>query len=521
MADLPRLQRTGLMPADVPQLSLSNVKESAKLAGTISSALDKVSAFAFGAAKERIDEENKIVGIQMRGELELLANEKMAEFKQKLQTGGYQSHEQVRQDILSLNGLWRNLSKVDANQANALANSINQQSRTLIDLSSETFTKAYLADAENQMNSVAGGLQMQVSDILKTATTADDANLRIQQLEATLGGAVATKNRFLVPKWIEKSAKAKDAGIAVYASEFIRESGDINKTYSAIIAGKTGNAVMDAMLKTEKRAIIVDAAKKQMDEFRDAEAAREATTKRQVNELKADFSIALAQDNKGDQQKILDQLYYLNRDGYNEMVKIRDQGGGAFGQYDHGFAIAALSSKIGDVTGQILTVQDVQKYMKFLTPGTYTEYMNKARILQDAQTTEVLRQTKAQLGLLVGNPMNSSAARIQSERIANEVVTQWMADKRANPALDPTQWQKDNVEKIVNKVKKTDNTNLADIVTARPIKTLADFDNAIRQAQKNKDQKRETELIGQKAQLNEAIKAGLVDQNGKKIGGTQ
>ena len=110
MAELPRYQRAGNMPADIPQLSFANVKEAARLSSNMGAALDKVSAFALGAVKERIDEENKIVGIQMRGELELLANEKMAEFKQKLQTGGYQSHEDMRQDVLSLQGLWKGLA---------------------------------------------------------------------------------------------------------------------------------------------------------------------------------------------------------------------------------------------------------------------------------------------------------------------------------------------------------------------------------------------------------------------------
>ena len=521
MAELPRYQRAGNRPEDIPQLSLSNVKEAARLTSGMSSALDKVSAFAFGAVKERIDEENKIVGIQMRGELELLANEKMAEFKQKLQTGGYQSHEDMRQDVLSLQGLWKGLAKVDPNQASGLANSINQQSRTLVDLSADTFTKAYLADAENQMNSVAGGLQTQVSDILKTATTFEDANLRIQQLEGTLGGAISTKNRTLVPKWIEKSAKAKDAGISAFASEFVRGSADINRTYSAIISGNTGNAVMDEMLKSDKRAIIVDAAKKQMDEFRDAELARETTTKKQIATLKADFSLAVAADNKADQNKILDQLYYLDPTGYQQMVKVRDESGGMFAQYDHGFAVAALSSKTGSVTGKILTIEDVEAHRKYLTPSTYTEYMNKARILQDAQTQEVMRRTKASLGLLVGNPLNSSAARVQNENIANEILTKWANDKLANPNLDPVQWEKDNVQAIAQSRQKQDKTALADAVVSRPIKTVQGFDDAIRKAIRDNDKGRQDQLIKQKTELQDAIKAGLVDQNGNKIGGTQ
>jgi hypothetical protein len=147
--------------------------------------------------------------------------------------------------------------------------------------------------------------------------------------------------------------------------------------------------------------------------------------------------------------------------------------------------------------------------------------MNKARILQDAQTSEVMRRTKAQLGLLIGNPMNSSAARIQNERIANQVVTKWAADKQANPNLDPTQWVTDNVTAIADTVRKTDTANLADKVVARPIRTIKGFDDALRKAINANDKKTQDDLIIQKTELQEAIRNGLVDQNGNKIGGTR
>jgi hypothetical protein len=147
--------------------------------------------------------------------------------------------------------------------------------------------------------------------------------------------------------------------------------------------------------------------------------------------------------------------------------------------------------------------------------------MNKARILQDAQTSEVMRRTKAELGLLIGNPMNSSAAKNQNELIANQVVTKWAADKQANPNIDPTQWVADNVTVIANTVRKSDTANLADVVVSRPIRTIQGYDDAIRKAINANDKTLQTKLISEKAQLQEAIKGGLVDQNGNKIGGTR
>ena len=83
------------------------------------------------------------------------------------------------------------------------------------------------------------------------------------------------------------------------------------------------------------------------------------------------------------------------------------------------------------------------------------------------------------------------------------------------------QWEKDNVQAIAQSRQKQDKTALADIVVSRPIKTIQGFDEAIRKAINANDKTRQSDLIAQKAQLQDAIKAGLVDQNGNKIGGTQ
>ena len=47
MADLPRYQSSGLMPADIQRLDLANVKEGLNLTKTITSSLDRMSDFAF------------------------------------------------------------------------------------------------------------------------------------------------------------------------------------------------------------------------------------------------------------------------------------------------------------------------------------------------------------------------------------------------------------------------------------------------------------------------------------------
>jgi len=74
---------------------------------------------------------------------------------------------------------------------------------------------------------------------------------------------------------------------------------------------------------------------------------------------------------------------------------------------------------------------------------------------------------------------------------------------------------------IANTVRKSDTANLADVVVSRPIRTIQGYDDAIRKAINANDKTLQTKLISEKAQLQEAIKSGLVDQNGNKIGGTR
>ncbi len=64
MAELPRYQPTGYLPADVPRLDLANLKESVAATQGINSALDRLAGFAFKEAAERAQREGAQYGVE-------------------------------------------------------------------------------------------------------------------------------------------------------------------------------------------------------------------------------------------------------------------------------------------------------------------------------------------------------------------------------------------------------------------------------------------------------------------------
>lgn len=64
MAELPRYQPTGYLPADVPRLDFANIKESVAMTQGINSALDRLAGFAFKEAAEKAQREGAQYGVE-------------------------------------------------------------------------------------------------------------------------------------------------------------------------------------------------------------------------------------------------------------------------------------------------------------------------------------------------------------------------------------------------------------------------------------------------------------------------
>lgn len=181
MAELPRYQPTGYLPADVPRLDFANIKESVAMTQGISAALDRLSNFAFKEAEERArregmqygaenmpsaeqvmtamqegkspaelfaqpgtvfgDAARKIQAGQLRSELEVLGRQELAKLSATVETGTFDLKE-VQTTIKSLTaGYARAISAVDAEEGLKFRSSMATAGNAVYVKATENFAK--------------------------------------------------------------------------------------------------------------------------------------------------------------------------------------------------------------------------------------------------------------------------------------------------------------------------------------------------------------------------------------------
>ena len=193
MARLPRFQESGLISADVPRLDFANVRETSALSQSVTSALDKISQFAFGKVREEKEQRNQILGVQMRGEYEAEAQRRLAELNVLVQTGQLTDFGQIQEEVRALSGLATGLAQVSPQQAQGLMTSIQAGGKALLAKASDTLTKAYAIDSDQRTDNTIADLQRNLETLYEVA----DSPETIAQYEAGVRGiafAVAAKN---------------------------------------------------------------------------------------------------------------------------------------------------------------------------------------------------------------------------------------------------------------------------------------------------------------------------------------
>lgn len=181
MAELPRYQPTGYLPADVPRLDFANIKESVAMTQGISAALDRLSSFAFKEATEKAQREGmqygaenmpsaeqvmtamqegkspaelfaqpgtvfgdaarKIQAGQLRSELEVLGRQELAKLSATVETGTFDLKE-VQTTIKSLTaGYAKAISAVDAEEGLKFRSSMATAGNAVYVKATENFAK--------------------------------------------------------------------------------------------------------------------------------------------------------------------------------------------------------------------------------------------------------------------------------------------------------------------------------------------------------------------------------------------
>jgi hypothetical protein len=211
MAELPRYQPTGYLPADVPRLDFANIKESVAMTQGISAALDRLSSFAFKEAAETAQREGAQYGVenaptmdqllkaqeagqtpeqlfakpgtyfgdaarkvqaqQVRIDFEAKARQNLEAVSSRINSGSF-SLDEIQTEIKAIttkNGSYRKvLASVDADEALKFSASITSAGNAVYKKAIDQFLKLEAIKNEDAVTNSLNAFSTSIADILKT-----------------------------------------------------------------------------------------------------------------------------------------------------------------------------------------------------------------------------------------------------------------------------------------------------------------------------------------------------------------
>jgi hypothetical protein len=216
MARIPRFQESGLISADVPRLDFANVREEAKGYGTISEGLDKLATFALGQAEKEKKEANKILGIQLRADMELEVQKEIDRLSGAIDRDEL-TYEQTQREVQALQGFARGVAAVDIEQASGLMRSISTSGNALLRKMSDIETAKYAADVDVKANQAVRSLGKNLQDVWGLYRNGQMTEEEVLQYEAGARGimaGVAGQSKDAIKKYLEADGAFEKARVA-------------------------------------------------------------------------------------------------------------------------------------------------------------------------------------------------------------------------------------------------------------------------------------------------------------------
>ncbi len=244
MATLPLYQPTGYIPADIPRLDYANLKEQANQLTTITSALDRVSNFAFKRAAEQAERE----GLQYGAENQPSAQQVMA----ALERG------ESPQELFAKPGtvFGDAARKVQAGQLRSELEVLGR--KKLADLSAMVDAGSFnLKDVQQEITSQISGYARAISSI------SPEEGLKFRASMGTAGAGVYSKAA-------ERAANIYNEGLKVLAKDSINTTTQIlsdmfmSESDPAMIVQRTGverTRVYDVAARTNDVKFVTDTQK--------------------------------------------------------------------------------------------------------------------------------------------------------------------------------------------------------------------------------------------------------------------
>jgi hypothetical protein len=327
-----------------------------------------------------------------------------------------------------------------------------------------------------------------------------------------VSGEAAEGYRTQFRKDIEKLKLNLVAGYVTGAEDPIAAFDQIRK-------GKTNNEFINSLVApgATNRMAMLDAARKEVAAFNTLEEQRIAQGQRMSLDLEVDFADALANNDQATMNSILDNIRYLDRAKYVELKKVMAEGGGVFAATDNGNVVADLERKLNNPYGPKVTVDQVFALRGQLTQASYSKYINAAKAMEDEQINLMVDQAASQLGMMRGAVLVPGAERARQERVISDLKVKFFNERRRNPDVDVFDFLDRNFEKTKRiSSQASDNETFAKIQSFT-YKSSAAFDDAIRNAQRTKNTATYDLLVQQRTEFLDAVKAGIIDENGKRI----
>jgi len=234
-----------------------------------------------------------------------------------------------------------------------------------------------------------------------------------------------------------------------------------------------------------------------------------------------DFADALARNDQEGMNEILDNIRTVNPAKYVELKKVAAEGGGVFAATDNGNVVADLERRLNNPYGPRVTVEQVFALRSQLTQASYSKYTNAAEAMEDKQVQLMIDQAASRLGMMMKGggliPGVAAAERARQERVISDLQVRFFNERRKNPDVDIFDFLDRNFEKTKKTASQASDNDIFTKIQSFTYKSEKAFNEAITNARKQGQATQANTLVLQRTEFLDAVKAGIIDENGKRI----
>jgi hypothetical protein len=262
-------------------MDFANIRETSRQQQTIGEALSRISEFAFGAAQKQREQENKLIGIQLRTDLEMQAQVELANLTAQIETRQLKDPKVIQETLVALGQQGAKvLGQYSVEQANGYMNTIANQGRAIIAKSSDLYVKEYKAGIDVLANDAIRAQSLNLETVYETAPTIEGALAAVIESRGRIAEVAAqASNSDKVMQDFEKASINARNNVLVRAFSSPEFAERPSAALAKLDAGDAGrySDVWATMTFEEKDVVRERILKRQADIYSQTERERKAT----------------------------------------------------------------------------------------------------------------------------------------------------------------------------------------------------------------------------------------------------